>query len=92
MSHPTLEEQIVRRCVYYVSPIQSKCCEKGINYRLLAGGERHGYLARIPCVETALSKNVQPCEHKRLPTKEEITAEIESWKRHFEANGLEWVP
>lgn len=72
----TIREQLADKCVNYKSPIHNTHCKAGHNYRIIAGGERAGYLARLPCVRNSpLNKNTQPCSDCRFPTESEIDKE-----------------
>lgn len=61
-------------CVHF-NGCQMKVCEKGVNYRQLAGGPDHGWATRLPCVPPFKKTAGTPatCEHHRLPTAEEVT-------------------
>jgi len=61
-------------CVHYRSPLHFDSCAKGINYRGISNGPREGYLARLPCVTTKLTKNQQSCCLYLEPTKDQIDA------------------
>ena len=48
-------------CRYFRSPIHHESCHAGINYLQLAGGERFGYLARIPCSGAVKPEDAVKC-------------------------------
>ncbi len=70
----------IGKCIYYRSPIHFCTCEKNVNYRDLAGGNREGYLTRLPCVTTKISKNQSVCTMYTNPTLEQI----ENWKNEID--------
>jgi hypothetical protein len=83
-----LYEQIAQRCVHFQSPIHMEECKAKINYRELAGEPREGCLARLPCVRTALSKDVKKCKHLRLPDESEVMEEIDQINRMYRDAGI----
>ena len=65
-------------CKHYMSPLHCEKCKKGINYLELAGGDRKGYITRLPCVTTSLSKNQVRCNFYQDPSDKEIK-DFENW-------------
>ena len=57
-------------CINYSSPLMHQECKAGINYIELAGGERFGYVKRLPCrkdFESSIS-----CDCFQEPTPEQV--------------------
>lgn len=73
----------MRTCVHYASPVHCNDCLKGINYLELAGGERCGYLARLPCVTTQLSRDQVKCEHFKAYTPKQAEDEYKKFEELF---------
>jgi hypothetical protein len=67
-----------RHYAFQVSPQAGSgpVCEIGIKIRELVGGHRLGWMARMPCVQTSLSKNVVPCERAEMLSQDEILEEL----------------
>ncbi len=57
-------------------------CARGVPIRTHVGGAEHGWMARMPCVTTSLSRDQVPCELREYPTPEELA---ESERRMREA-------
>lgn len=74
------ELEIVREmnsCIHFTG-IHRDVCAAGVEYRSLVGGPDLGWAARIPCILTGLTKEPRAtCELKKLPTREEATAEVD---------------
>ena len=69
-----------KMCFHYRSPIHCESCSKNINYRELVGGERKGYLARLPCVTTNLSYKQVECKSFRPYTSKEAVEEYKKFE------------
>jgi hypothetical protein len=61
-----------KRCKHYNAPVHNDSCELGINYLELAGGEHKGYMARLPCCQTSLTKDMVHCDKFEEYTPEEL--------------------
>jgi len=73
MPHESLEKQIDQWCKHYASPARNETCRMGINYLELAGGDRKGYLNRLPCIRTHYKDDVvAECSLREWRTPEEI--------------------
>lgn len=74
------EQKMCRHYGYQVTPGDAQrsgpVCALGIDIRTLVGGPKLGWMARMPCVSTRLSKDVVPCDRVELMTNEEILREI----------------
>lgn len=68
-------------CFHYRSPVHCESCAKGVNYREHVGGERRGYLARLPCVTTSISYDQVKCDKFRAYTEKESKDEYEKFKQ-----------
>ncbi len=51
-------------------------CDKGHDIRSLVGGPHLGWMARMPCVKSGLSKDVVPCEDFDDSDQEERDTEL----------------
>lgn len=74
-------------CKYYRSPIHFSSCSKDVDYLELSGGERKGYLRRLPCVNTRLSIKGIECAMYKDPTDKEIEEWNELIKNELESLG-----
>lgn len=60
------------KCVHYNGTVNN-CCEAGVNYRQMVGGENLGWAIRTPCFADHVTTIA--CDKLRLPTAEEIAAD-----------------
>jgi hypothetical protein len=56
-------------------------CSHGIDVRAHVGGDRIGWMARMPCVDTPLSRDVVPCDRAELHTTESLLRFIEDGRK-----------
>lgn len=73
-------------CKHYLSPLHFDECAAGVNYLQISNGGRDGYLARLPCVTTSLTRNQQKCDSYCMKTEEELKDEYEKFNELI--NGL----
>ena len=60
------------------------CCEKGVNYRKLVGGDDHNWVMRTPCILT--HKTTIVCNEMKWPTSEEVEEDEEKrYQSHLDA-------
>lgn len=75
-------------CIHF-NGILKECCEQGVNYEQIAGGNRSGMWLRVPCL--GLLKRTVPagaeCDKRQLPTPEQIAEDkarqAESVRKHL---------
>jgi len=81
-------KQKMKTCKHYLSPIHQSECAKGINYLNITGGERRGYLRKLPCVTTGLSRDQVLCDSFTPYTENEAIHEYNEFQKiikQFEA-------
>jgi hypothetical protein len=60
-------------CKHYAcKPGMEFVCARGVDIRKHVGGPSLGWMARMPCVTTKLSKEQISCDHREYPTAEEV--------------------
>jgi hypothetical protein len=82
-------------CVHYApKPGGRYECELGINIRDHVGGPDFGWLARIPCVTSNLTKDQVACDRRELPSERDplqslmyliglgVQDVVEDWEEH----------
>jgi hypothetical protein len=70
---------------YHARPGLRYECELGVDIRALVGGSDYGWLTRMPCVTTSLSREQVTCERRCYQTAEELAAEEAEMMRVLEA-------
>lgn len=63
------------KCVHYNGTVND-CCEAGVNYRQLVGGEDTVWVMRTPCF-TRHAATIT-CDKLRLPTAEEVDEDLKA--------------
>jgi hypothetical protein len=61
------------KCVHFNGSV-NPCCEAGVNYRALVGGQDFGWLKRLPCLVKYAGPDAVTCEKRQEPTAEQIEA------------------
>lgn len=59
-------------CRHYGFRDGAPVCALGIDIRVHVGGPKFGWLCRIPCVSTSLSRDVIACDRADLVNSEEL--------------------
>lgn len=73
-------------CLHYSpKPGGIYACDKGVTIRDHVGGSDFGWMARMPCVTTGLSKEQVPCNLRELPTAEQVKADQATMEAHVRA-------
>ncbi len=63
-------------CIHYSpKPGGVYDCDKGVIIRKHVGGPDYGWMARIPCCSSRLSKDTVSCDLRELPTAEQVKAD-----------------
>jgi hypothetical protein len=69
-----------KRCRHFRAPYHNPTCLAGVNYRELSGEPELGWMARLPCVTTRLSKNQITCNYFDLETAEEHETKLDEMR------------
>lgn len=65
-------------CIHFRSMGKYDTCEKGVRFDSFKGADAK--MDRMPCFTTPVGVEKAPCEHRRVPTQEEVVAHKE-WVR-----------
>ncbi len=73
-------------CVHY-SPKPGGIyeCDKGIDIRAHVGGPDFGWMARMPCCNTKLSRDRVSCDLREMPTPERVAADQSTAEQQMRA-------
>ena len=72
-------------CKHYGNVRGELVCDKGVDVRAHVGGPDYGWMARIPCVTSKLSKEQVTCGLRELPTADELAAGLAGMDRLLRA-------